>query len=367
MPESHENSLVNDGWTKMSAMLDDAMPVRRKKRPVLPFLLLLGVLLSAAGFLLIPNNTGPTKPDTPVSTPKATVPSATPQAALPPAPPIAERQTNISSSATAAIPAEAAAAAPIVLMNEIQDEMPTDLTFFSPFRGMDTLARLDLKPLDLANEEIILSGLANPRKSGSWRLGVEMAAGFSGQQWAVGPVISRPVGEQFYFRTGLQLSSGNYNLVLQQSYQERFSTPDFSTGSMASSSAEALTQSIADGQVWAIQTTALQVPLLVGWKLNSRLSVETGLAPVFIFSKETVWGQYFMTNLAINFSLIDLSSTIIATTRHLDLRGFAGMRYALSPKWSLGMHFQHNLVNLQRLDALQTRQDRVQISAMCYF
>jgi hypothetical protein len=367
MPESHENSLVNDGWTKMSAMLDDAMPVRRKKRPVLPFLLLLGVLLSAAGFLLKPNNTGPTKPDTPVSTPKATVPSATPQAALPPAPPIAERQTNISSSATAAIPADVAAAAPIVMMNETQDEIPTDLTFFSPFRGMDTLSSLAMTPLQVPTHELMPIALTTPAKTGRWRFGMEVAAGLSGQLLTMGPVVSRSINDKFSIRTGLQLSSSSYELALQQSYQERFSTPDLANSGTASTTVEALALSIADGQSWSIQTTAVQVPVMLAWQPRPRLAVEAGLAPVFIFSKHSVQQADALLTLSSNFSKQELSNTISASTRALDFRLLSGIRYALHPNWSVGLHYQHNLINLQRLDALQTRQDRVQISAICYF
>jgi opacity protein-like surface antigen len=365
MPESLDNHLIDKGWNNMSAMLDDALPVRRKKRPVLPFLLLLAFGLTAAGVYFIPDRPAANQPATPALQ-QLTPAEARPQAKqeVPPGPVAAVKLPleKASSNIAVAIPAlETSHPAPV---SEIVVAEPL---IFSPFRGMDTLAGISPAPVQALTAVGMITPTISSRKSSSWRLGMEMGAGLQGQLFVAGPIVTKNLTDKLSIRTGLQLASSNYDLGLQASYLERFDTPDMTTAASGNSSAEALARSIADGQQWTVRTTAFQVPLVLAGKLHARFSLEAGLVPVFIFSKQSEQNQDFFGLATANFTQFDLNNTISASTRHIDLRLMTGIRYNLSPNWSLGVHYQHNVINLQRLDALQTRQDGLQLSVLGYF
>jgi hypothetical protein len=346
-------------------MLDDALPVRRKKRPVLPFLLLLAFGLTAAGVYFIPDRPAANQPATPALQ-QLTPAEARPQAKqeVPPGPVAAVKLPLEKASANIAVaipPQEISLVAPIA------DFAVSAAVSFSPFRGMDTLAAISPAPVKALAAVAMITPTISSRKSSAWRLGMEMGAGLQGQLFVAGPIVTKKLTDILSIRTGLQLASSSYRLGLQASYAERFSSPDLSTTASGNSSAEALARSIADGQEWTVRTTALQIPLVLAGKLNARLSLEAGLTPMFIFSKQSGQNQDFSSLATANFTQVDLNNTISASTRHIDLRLMTGIRYNLSPNWSLGVHYQHNVINLQRLDALQTRQGGLQLSALGYF
>lgn len=365
MPESFDNRLIDKGWNNMSAMLDDALPVRRKKRPVLLFWLLLGSVLMAVGVYFMPDSTAAKPSSAPAVKQIKPAETAQPvQQPVPPGPIAGTKQPALKTLSTIAVAMPAQETSHPAPMPEIVVAEPL---IFSPFRGMDTLAGIMPAPVQALTEVGMVTPTISSRKSSSWRLGIEMGAGLQGQLFVAGPIVTKNLTDKLSIRTGLQLASSNYDLGLQASYQERFDTPDMTTTASGNSSAEALARSIADGQQWTVQTTAFQVPLVLAGKLHARYSLEAGLVPVFIFSKQSRQNQAFSSLATSNFTQFDLNNTISATTRHVDLRLMTGIRYHLNPEWSLGIHYQHNVINLQRLDALQTRQGGLQLSALGYF
>ncbi len=408
--QAQQETLADMGWQRMAVLLDVEMPVsggkRRRGALWMWCTLTAGVAIVAASFFFrYQQRPGelqqPLKTPAPSEVPAmASIPEqypvesdpAIPQIAA--TPPAASMQASAVSSLRhvpagryaplfAGLPAvlghekdvlensttmNDAWLAPPALLPALDSRLPAHFSA-TPLPGLP-LAAIDCRTTtDLHWEKNPAKPL---RKKVRW--GAEAAVGVSPSAGvntlAAGPVMEYKTGRRFALRGGLQVSTASY--TLSSSGGGARSSNDPGPGvNFDNTAIGVVASSVRDGYNWTFRANSLQVPLTASLAALPRLWIETGITPSYIWTTQnaSVDAAFESVQPPVQnaFSTQDLGRAVSNSTERFELLLAAGVRYLVSPQFSVGLHYQVGLNDLQPLQTVQARQQNLRISGMMYF
>ncbi len=405
--QARQESLADVGWQRMAVLLDAQMPVsgRKKRRgglwlwwPVAAAVL----IAASAVYVLYPHQNSGVKPGDPqpsIATPaladggspikssaQADVDKMDPEQA-----PSQNAQSQKSSAPTRDLRVNATVspvhtAMPLVadLYSDVTGTLTpgvvynpaTALEFLEKWHETATLPVLFPGALPAELSPHSLQSADYRQKSRRFRFGVEAAAGISSfaglSALAIGPVAEFKAGRRWSVRSGLQAATARYTLTSGSAGLLRGANNDPATpvDVFDGTALGLVASSVNNGSVWTYSTRSVQMPLYIGYCILPRFRVEAGITPTYIWHAEKATGEIDQESLvqtSANFSSAELDRAVVSSTERFEMLFSAGLRYQASPRWSMGVHYQTSLNDLQPLQALQARQQNLRLSGTMYF
>lgn len=212
------------------------------------------------------------------------------------------------------------------------------------------------------------------------RLGVELATGIatsSGgiENFSAGAIAVWKPGALVAARTGLLAGSNSGDLYMPTAARQSLANEPNGTLFDNSTPLNALESRAFSGQTYRFQAVTLQLPAILSYYLSPRLSVEGGLTAGLLLNLQNVSeatgeaDQFVNTGSSptANFSQAQLSSAVSNTATRFELLASAGLRCQITPKFSIGLHYQHGLNDLLPDSSLQAMQRNVRLSGAMLF
>ncbi len=385
--------IAEKGWQQMSELLDVEMPVKsERKRRVLPWLWMSGaaigfLLLGFALFMRSPATKSEIQPPKAVAAIAANTSSdkvenaekcSTNEFSTPVSnqTPISAGSSLILAEKNSLVPKETTPLIPSPQSEETEAVAPEELNLPALVKPAEPIVTKYPRQQLLPEPSIQLQ--TKPVQSGKWRWGWEGAFGRNIQAgWnaaATGPIAERQFKKRWKFRAGLQIASENYPITGNSMGVEMFGAGNTGTSSLhpGEEDINIVAQSVEQGFLWTFQTDGMQLPLTLERRMGSRWSVETGLTPVYWWRIRNAFGQVFLDPATTpitpaTFTGAELDRSVTASTNSLDVRISAGLRYYLTPKWSVATHYQASMVDIQNTPTVEARQKVLRVSAIRHF
>lgn len=386
--------IAEKGWQQMSELLDLEMPVKSdRKRRILPWLWMSGAAMFflLLGFALFMRSSA-TRPEIQTSKAVAAIAANTSSDKVESA-----EKRSANEFSTPVLNQKPISAGPSLLLAEnsslvtaaettplipspqsVESEAVTPQEFDVPVTIKPVQPLAIKHPRKLILTESSIQPQTQPVQSGKWRWGWEGAfgrnilAGWNAA--ATGPIAERQFKKHWKFRAGLQIASENYPITGNSMGVEMLGTDNTGTSSLQSGEEDIniVAQSVEQGFLWTFQTDGIQLPLTLERKMGSRWAVETGLTPVYWWSIRNAFGQVFLdpamtTITPATFTGAQLDRSVTASTINLDVRISAGLRYYVTPKWSVATHYQTSMVDIQNAPMVEARQKVLRVSAIRHF
>ncbi|HRK81463.1 MAG: outer membrane beta-barrel protein [Saprospiraceae bacterium] len=410
------------GWERMAALLDAEMPAQasaapnsRKRRGLIWLWLLAGFIITAGAAATIYQHQRPAQEQLPekpavealkpvmaqVERPTETVISASESTSVaemktvsPPSwatltlSPAAQQHTMAATMQTASEYIESAAsqtfteAAPAVESTQVQ-QVALTAPSVKRWAGASPMLQsavpaglLNARP-DLGLEPTIKTK-RNARKK--VRFGVELATGIAAGSGSVGNFSAGAVaiwkpGTMISARSGLLAGSNTGDLFMSTAARQSL-VNDPNSGMLDNSTPlQALESRAFSGQTYRFQAVTLQLPAMLSYYLSPRLSVEGGVTAGLLLNLQNVVESSSemdqLTNTGssptANFSQAQISSAVSNSVARWELLASAGLRCRLTPKFSVGLHYQHGLNDLLPDSSLQAMQRNVRLSGTMLF
>lgn len=420
---SPSSSSADLGWKRMSALLDAEMPVqaaetpnRNKKRALIWLWLLAGIMISAGAAVTIYQHHRPAqeqqlkKPASQVFNPAIAAMERPTEAGMPASekPSLAAtKTTNATSVATLALaPATQqrpkAATMPTPISEHIESasspaSTETVSTIESPqvrhmavatpapprWAGASPVLQT-ATPSNLMTThtvpglEPVLKAKRNARKK--LRFGVELATGIATGSGGVGNISAGAIAvwkpsALVAVRTGLLAGSNTGDLYMPIAARQSLASDPNGILFDNSTPLSALESRAFSGQSYRFQAVTLQLPAMLSYYLSPRLSVEGGLTAGLLLNLQNVSeaaGEADQltntgTSPTANFSQAQISDAVSNSVARWELLASAGLRCQITPKFSIGLHYQHGLNDLLPDSSLQAMQRNVRLSGAMLF
>lgn len=406
------------GWERMAALLDAEMPVqhvatpsRSKKRGLIWLWLLAGLVIMAgtAATIYQYHRQAPEQPETPAAegfnpaiaqleTPAEAVVSAfgkssAPIAATSVIPPVSLAVVPAlqERTATAAIPAllSAEVVDPLALSVPVETASVLDqhvvysalqtnhwagasamLQAAVPSSLLGTRPDLSLEPQQKTRR--------NMRKKVRFgvELGTGIAAGTGGvENFSAGVVAVWKPGISVAARSGLLAGSNTGDLYIPASARRALTNDPNGVGLDNNTPLQALENHAFSGQTYRFQAVTLQLPAILSYYLSPRLSIEGGVTAGLLLNLQNVSEAADELDVLVstgssptaNFSQAQLSDAVSNSIARWELLASAGLRCQITPRFSIGLHYQHGLNDLLPDSSLQAMQRNVRLSGAMLF
>lgn len=212
------------------------------------------------------------------------------------------------------------------------------------------------------------------------RFGVELATGIvagtgSVENFSAGAIAVWKPGALVAARSGLLAGSHTGDLYMPTSARQSLANDPNGTLFDNSNPLQAIESRAFSGQTYRFQAVTLQLPAVLSYYLSPRLSVEGGITAGLLLNLQNVAeasGELDqLTNTGAsptaNFSQAQLSDAVSNSVARWELLASAGLRCQITPKFSVGLHYQHGLNDLLPDSSLQAMQRNVRLSGAMLF
>jgi hypothetical protein len=212
------------------------------------------------------------------------------------------------------------------------------------------------------------------------RFGVELATGIvagtgSIENFSAGAVAVWKPGALVAARSGLLAGSHTGDLYMPTSARQSLANDPNGLLFDNSNPLQAIESRAFSGQAYRFQAVTLQLPAMLSYYLSPRLSLEGGITAGLLLNLQNVAeasGELDqLTNTGAsptaNFSQAQLSDAVSNSVARWELLASAGLRCQITPKFSVGLHYQHGLNDLLPDSSLQAMQRNVRLSGAMLF
>jgi len=413
-----QSSPADLGWERMASLLDAEMPAqaaavaphRSKKRGLIWLWLLVGFVITAGAAATIYQHqrTAPQQPEKPATegyNPAMAQVERT-NSTGEPAVAVAEPATTTSPTTLTALPATQQRTVAVSQLTSMQESAKTVVipTYVETTPNLEPIVAGDVAHsapqhkrwagaspmLPAASPSSLLSaqpdlGLETPLKSKrnprkKVRFGVEMATGIvagtgSVENFSAGAIAVWKPGKLVAARSGLLAGSHTGDLYMPTSARQSLASDPNGTLFDNSNPLQAIENRAFSGQSYRFQAVTLQLPAVLSYYLSPRLRVEGGLTAGLLLNLQNVTeasGEAdLLTNTGAsptsNFSQAQLSSAVSNSVARFELLASAGLRCQITPRFSVGLHYQHGLNDLLPDSSLQAMQRNVRLSGAMLF
>ena len=385
--------IIEEGWQRMSALLDTEMPVedKRKRRGIFWMWLAastFGIVLAGSAYFLL-NPSEPIRSE--ISTPelgkvagKAPIAAKTDmnetQTVV-----IAPIKTVVAAQPTYFAPTETPVATNIfenLPASSVDDEVQPEMMLRNSASelALQPVLPLERNPVNILNPKISAIQLpeVGQTKIKALKFGMEGALGFNPivSGWNVasfGPIVELPLSPKWKLRAGLQVASENYPITSNATNRSLSlsSDPEATNFQNDGTALSVVARSVEFGYIWTFKTGGIQAPITVEHRLHSRWSAEAGVTPIYWWNVSNANGLVFsdpgpVLGAQNIFSMADLDQSVVSSINRFDCRISAGVRYRVNPKWSLGAHYQASLIDLQNAPLIVSKQNLLRLSSIYY-
>lgn len=212
------------------------------------------------------------------------------------------------------------------------------------------------------------------------RFGVELATGIVAgtgnvENFSAGAVAVWKPGALVAARSGLLAGSHTGDLYMPTSARQSLANDPNGLLFDNSNPLQAIESRAFSGQAYRFQAVTLQLPAVLSYYLSPRLSVEGGITAGLLLNLQNVAeasGEFDQltntgTSPTANFSQAQLSDAVSNSVARWELLASAGLRCQITPKFSVGLHYQHGLNDLLPDSSLQAMQRNVRLSGAMLF
>ena len=412
-----QSSPADLGWERMATLLDAEMPAqaavapnRGKKRGLIWLWLLVGFVITAGAAATMYQNkrTAPQQPEKPAKegfnpaiaqVERTSSPSETAVA-------VAEPATTMRQTTLALLPAAQQHTAAVAILTSMPEStetiaLPTPVETASSLEpnyagdvaystlqhtrwaGASPMLQAAVPSSLLTAQpdlglEAQLKTKRNTRKK--IRFGVELATGIVAgtgnvENFSAGAVAVWKPGALVAVRSGLLAGSHTGDLYMPTSARQSLANEPNGTLFDNSNPLQAIESRAFSGQTYRFQAVTLQLPAVLSYYLSPRLSVEGGITAGLLLNLQNVAeasGELDqLTNTGAsptaNFSQAQLSDAVSNSVARWELLASAGLRCQITPKFSVGLHYQHGLNDLLPDSSLQAMQRNVRLSGAMLF
>lgn len=417
------SSTTDLGWERMAALLDAEMPTqaaeaphRRQKRGLIWLWLLVGFVITAGAAATIYQykHMAPKQPEKPAKegfNPAIAHAQQAGKAAIP----AAGEKTAAATTTVRAISPSTVQSVPSLQQKQVVVGMiasgPESVTPFIQQADVSTtmpdaqstLAQhvvysvpasdrwTDASPLlkasvptsilraqpDLGFESALKTKRNNRKKV---RFGVELATGIavgtgSVENFSAGAIAMWKPRAMVSARSGLLVGRNTGDLYMPASTRQSLAGDPNGFTVDNSTPLQALESRAFSGQAYRFQAVTLQLPAVLSYYLSPRLNVEGGITAGLLLNLQNVTeasGEFDqLTNVGTsptaNFSQAQLSDAVSNSVARWELLASAGLRCQITPKFSIGLHYQHGLNDLLPDSNLQAMQRNVRLSGAMLF